>query len=58
MPAIHNGDVIIRIDNKPVENVKTFEQMVKKLPAGKSVAILVQRRGGPIFLAMKVPEKK
>ena len=56
--GIRTGDVIVRIDNKPVENVKSFEKMIRKLPAGKSVAILVQRRGGPIFLAMKVPEKK
>ncbi len=54
--GIHAGDVIVRIDNKPVSDVKSFKKMVKKLPVGKSVAILVQRRGGPIFLAMKVPD--
>jgi serine protease Do len=41
-----------------VNGVDVFEAMIEKLPAGKSVAILVQRRGGPIFLAMKVPEPK
>lgn len=56
--GMRQGDIIVRIDNQPVENVDAFETMVKNLPAGKSVAVLVQRRGGPIFMAMKVPEKK
>ena len=55
--GIHSGDVIVRIGDKQVKDVKTFKKIVKKLPAGKSVAVLVQRRGGPIFLALKVPEK-
>ncbi len=53
--GVRNGDVILRIDNKPVENAVGFKKLVDKLPAGKSVAMLVQRRGGPIFLALKVP---
>lgn len=51
------GDIILRIDNKPVKNVDEFEKMIDKLPIGKSVAVLVQRRGGPIFMAMKIPKK-
>ncbi|HED18719.1 MAG TPA: DegQ family serine endoprotease [Gammaproteobacteria bacterium] len=54
--GIREGDVILRIDSKQVKNVVKFEEMIEKLPAGKSIAILVQRRGGPIFLALKVPE--
>ena len=56
--GVRDGDVILRVDGKLVNDVDEFEKMVDKLPAGKSVAILVQRRGGPIFLAMKVPESK
>ena len=36
---------------------RELEQMIDKLPPGKSVAVLVQRRGGPIFLAMKMPKR-
>ena len=32
-------------------------EAVSELPAGKSVAILVQRTTGPIFLALRVPEE-
>jgi len=53
--GIRSGDVLLRIDNKPVKNVDDFKKMVKQLHTGKAVAILIQRRGGPIFLALKVP---
>jgi serine protease Do len=56
--GVREGDILLRIDNTLVKDVDDFESRIKKLPAGKSVAILVQRRGGPIFLALKVPEGK
>jgi len=54
--GVREGDIILRIDGKLVKNIGEFENMIEKLPAEKSIAILVQRRGGPIFLALKVPE--
>jgi len=54
--GIRRGDIILRIDSELVMDVDQLETMIKKLPAGKSVAILIQRRGGPIFLALKLPE--
>lgn len=48
------GDVILIINNKEVKDVKHFKSLVEDLPAGKSFPILVQRRGGPVFLALKV----
>jgi serine protease Do len=56
--GIREGDIILRIDGKLIGSVDEFEQRVEKLPEGKSVAVLIQRRGGPIFLALKVPEPK
>jgi len=54
--GVREGDIILRIDGKLVKNIGEFENMIEKLPAEKSIAILVQRRGGPIFLALKVPK--
>jgi serine protease Do len=54
--GIREGDVVLRLDNKPVPDVKTFDKMIDRLPAGRSVAVLIQRSGGPIFLAIKVPK--
>jgi len=54
--GIREGDVILSIDNKPVKSTKQFQSMVEGLTAGKSVAVLLQRKGSPTFLAIKVPD--
>jgi serine protease Do len=53
--GIRKGDIIVRINGTLIKDIDQFEKMIKKLPAGTSVPVLVQRRGGPIFLALKVP---
>ncbi len=52
--GIQPGDVILRISNEAIRDVADFEKIAKNLPAGKSVAVLVQRRGSPAFLALKI----
>jgi serine protease Do len=54
--GISKGDVILSIDNEPVKNTEQFYRLVDALPAGKSVAVLVQREGNPTFLAIRVPD--
>jgi serine protease Do len=51
--GIQKGDVITMIDNHPVESVGEFESITDSLKSGKSVAMLVQRRAGPVFLAIR-----
>lgn len=55
--GLRRGDVILMLNNVDVKDVAHFQQLVKDLPAGKSVPMLVQRGSGPIFLALKMPEK-
>jgi len=52
--GIQVDDVILRLDNQLVHDVASFEKMVKNLPVAKSVAVLIQRRGSPAFLALKI----
>ncbi|CAA9892304.1 putative periplasmic serine endoprotease DegP-like [Candidatus Methylobacter favarea] len=52
--GIQPGDVILRIQNNSIRNVSDFERIIKSLPAGKSVAVLIQRQGNPGFLALKI----
>lgn len=54
--GIRRGDVVLMINNQDVKSAKQFRSLVKKLPAGKSVPILIQRGESPIFLALKVPK--
>jgi serine protease Do len=51
--GIQKGDVITMIDNREVESIDDFEEITDKLQSGKSVALLVQRRAGPVFLAIR-----
>ena len=51
--GIQNGDVITMIDNKAVSSLSDFDTITKDLSMGKSVALLVQRPSGPVFLAIR-----
>ncbi len=54
--GIRKGDVIQMINNVWLKDRADFKQQVEDLPEGKSVAVLVYRRQGPIFLALRLPE--
>jgi serine protease Do len=45
------------INNSQVASVAEFERELKEVPKGKSTPLLVLRRSGPIFLALRVPEE-
>lgn len=51
--GIRNGDVITMIDNQEVNSLEDFEEISSRLKPGKSVALLVQRASGPVFLAIR-----
>jgi len=52
--GVEPGDVILRIQNQTIRNKRDFEQAIKNLPVGKSIAVLIQRDGNPGFLALKI----
>ncbi len=53
--GIQRGDVIVKLNNRDISDVRSFRQLVDELPAGRSVPVLVLRRSGPIFMAIRVP---
>ncbi|MCW8919332.1 MAG: DegQ family serine endoprotease [Gammaproteobacteria bacterium] len=53
--GIQGGDVIVKLNNRDVADAADFRRQVAELPAGRSVPVLVLRRGGPLFLALRVP---
>jgi serine protease Do len=53
--GIQQGDIITMINNIDIEGVEHFNRLVKALPSEKTVALLVHRNTGPIFLALHVP---
>jgi len=54
--GVRNGDVMLLLNNIKIKNAKHFEELVNLLPKDKSVPVLIQRRGGPIFLALRIEE--
>lgn len=54
--GIQRGDVITMLDGQRVGSVEAFMERVEGLEAGRSVAVLVHRGGGPRFLALHVPD--
>ena len=54
--GIWPGDILLLINNQKVRDSKEFDQIVKSLPKGKAVAMLVQRKGNPIFLALRLED--
>jgi len=54
--GIQRGDVILQIQSEDIKNVARLKKIVKQLRSGVSVAVLVQRRGSPVFLAIKLED--
>lgn len=52
--GIRAGDVLLLLNNIKITSAKQFDQVVKSLPKNKSIPVLIQRRGGPMFLALKI----
>lgn len=55
--GLRKGDVLQMVNGDKVETVEKLKEIVEKLPKGKFASLLVQRRQGPQFLAMKIPEE-
>lgn len=54
--GIRPGDLILRVQDQVIRDAKHLEDVVKTLPKDKSVALLVHRRGGSQFLALKLKD--
>lgn len=52
--GIRRGDIILRINNKKIETTAQFRKLAKELPSGRPVPVLINRRGNPLFLALKI----
>ena len=54
--GIKQGDIILQLNGKKVANVAELAEIVKTLPEGKPVPILIQRGNSPVFLAIRVED--
>jgi len=54
--GVRNGDVMLLINNIKIKNAKHFDELVDQLPKDKSIPVLIHRRGGPVFLALRLED--
>ncbi len=54
--GVYPGDVMLLLNHTKVKNAQHFEEILAELPKGKSIPVLIQRRGTPIFLALKITD--
>lgn len=54
--GIRPGDIIIEIDQVPVENLEQFNQKIQGYKAGDTILFLVKRRTTTVYLTLKVWE--
>lgn len=52
--GVRRGDVVVKLNGKTVKSLDDFSTIVAELPESRSVPMLVQRKGGPLFLALKL----
>ncbi len=53
--GVRAGDILLMIDGEKITNAAAFETQLAALPSDQSVAVLVQRNGTRMFLAVKIP---
>ena len=56
--GIVEGDVIVSLDRREIEDPETLAELVREAPADESVPVLVQRDGAPRFLALTLPAEQ
>jgi serine protease Do len=52
--GIRRGDVILAINNQSVKSVEQFSQLIGQFEKGRSVALLVRRAGGSIYIPLRI----
>ncbi|MFO1420758.1 MAG: DegQ family serine endoprotease [Candidatus Competibacteraceae bacterium] len=55
--GIRPGDIIVRLNNVEITDAGQFADVVKQLPTGRPIPVLVKRENGSLFLALTVPDK-
>ncbi len=58
LAGLREGDVILKVNRKPVGNVREFRKVVNELKPGSPIALYVQRGDNRLFVTFKLPKKK
>jgi len=55
--GLQRGDVILSLNNEEIGSIEKFNEVLKQIPKGHNVALLVRRGDGTTYIAIKLDEK-
>jgi serine protease Do len=55
--GVRPGDILVSLNNQPIRDAAHLRQLVKELPPGKRVPLLVKRDEGSLYLAVEIPAR-
>lgn len=55
--GLQRGDVLLAIGNMPIRSLKQFEEIIRQVPKGRNVALLVRRGDNASYVAIRLDEK-
>jgi serine protease Do len=55
--GLQRGDVVLAIGNMPIRSLKQFNEILKQVPQGRNVALLVRRGDNASYIAIKLDGK-
>lgn len=53
--GVQPGDVLLSLNNQPIHDAEQLQQLVKALPTGRRVPLLIKRDNGALYLALEMP---
>ena len=55
--GLQQGDVLLAIGNVGIRSLAQFAEIIKHVPKGKNIALLVRREDAALYVAIKLDEK-
>ncbi|MDS4019265.1 MAG: DegQ family serine endoprotease [Candidatus Competibacter sp.] len=55
--GVRPGDILVSLNNQTIKDAAHLRQLVKELPPGRRVPLLVKRDNGSLYLAVEIPAR-
>ena len=55
--GLQQGDVLVKLGNVQIKSLAQFNDLIKQVPKGKNIALLVRRGDNASYIALKLDEK-
>ena len=57
-PGIRVNDVVLEVNGQPVESAEQFRRMMREIPAGRKVSLLISRDGAMQTIGVQLADRK